>query len=226
MNLDILPVATAKENRVPEKKTAATGRVSHAAQKHRTRTALVASCRTLIASGADVSMPAVAQAAGVSEATAYRHFADLGSLVNEALRDLWPSPSEALAPVATSPDAVERIDFACEFLLRRVYSYQGSVRALIGATITKPAHAPTRPGFRFGLIDLALNPVIDTSAEAAARRLAQLKEDLAAVVSAEALFSLTDLCGLDLDRAIDSLRRTARTITEVAVDEIDEITQR
>ena len=226
MNLDILPVATAKENRVPEKKTAATGRVSHAAQKHRTRTALVASCRTLIASGADVSMPAVAQAAGVSEATAYRHFADLGSLVNEALRDLWPSPSEALAPVATSPDAVERIDFACEFLLRRVHSYQGSVRALIGATITKPAHVPARPGFRFGLIDLALDPVIDTSTEAAARRLAQLKEDLAAVVSAEALFSLTDLCGLDLDRAIDSLRRTARTITEVAVGEIGEIAHR
>ena len=177
-----------------EKKTAATGRVSHAAQKHRTRTALVTSCRTLIASGADISMPAVAQAAGVSEATAYRHFADLVSLVNEALRDLWPSPSEALAPVATSPDAVERIDFACEFLLRRVYSYQGSVRAVIGATITKPALVPTRPGFRFGLIDLALDPVIDTSTEAAALRLAQLKEDLAAVVSAEALFSLIDLC--------------------------------
>ena len=68
--------------------------------------------------------------------------------------------------------------------------------------------------------------MIDTSTEAAALRLAQLKEDLAAVVSAEALFSLTDLCGLDLDRAIDSLRRTARTITQVAVDEIDEITQR
>ena len=226
MNLDTLLVATAKENRVSEKKTAATGRVSHAAQKHRTRTALVTSCRTLIASGADISMPAVAQAAGVSEATAYRHFADLVSLVNEALRDLWPSPSEALAPVATSPDAVERIDFACAFLLHRVYGYQGSVRAVIGATITKPALVPTRPGFRFGLIDLALDPVIDTSAEAAARRLAQLKEDLAAVVSAEALFSLIDLCGLDVERAIDSLRRTARTITEVAVDEIDGISQR
>ena len=49
---------------------------------------------------------------------------------------------------------------------------------------------------------------------------------LAAVVSAEALFSLIDLCGLDVDRAVDSLRRTARTITEVAVDEIDGISQR
>ncbi len=222
MNLGTLLVAAVKENRMSEKKTAATGRVSHAAQKHRTRTALVTSCRTLIASGADISMPAVAQAAGVSEATAYRHFADLVSLVNEALQELWPSPCDALAPVATSPDAVERIDFACEFLLRRVYSYQGSVRAVIGATITRPALVPTRPGFRFGLIELALDPVIDTPTEAAVLRLAQLKEDLAAVVSAEALFSLTDLCGLDADRAIDSLRRTARTITEVAVSEIGE----
>ena len=68
--------------------------------------------------------------------------------------------------------------------------------------------------------------MIDTPAEAAALRLAQLKEDLAAVVSAEALFSLIDLCGLDVDRAIASLRRTARTITEVAVDEIHGISQR
>ena len=39
-------------------------------------------------------------------------------------------------------------------------------------------------------------------------------------------WALGDKAGLDLDRAIDSLRRTARTITQVAVGEIDEITQR
>jgi AcrR family transcriptional regulator len=210
---------------VSGEKTAATGRVSHATQKQRTRTALLTSCRTLITSGADVSMPAVAQAAGVSEATAYRHFADLVSLVKEALAELWPSPGEALAPVATSPDPVERIDFACNFLLNRVFSYQGSVRAVIAATITKPALVSARPGFRFGLIDHALDPVIGTPTDAAALRLAQLKEDLTAVVSAEALFSLTDLSGLDVSRAIDSLRRTARTITSVAVDEIDGMQQ-
>jgi AcrR family transcriptional regulator len=205
---------------VLDKLSATTGRTSHATQKRQTRTALLTSCRALITSGDDVSMPAVATAASVSEATAYRHFPDLVSLVNEALRELWPSPEKAMAPIARSTAPLERIDFACEFLLRRVHSYQGSVRAVIAATITRPATVQNRPGFRFGLIDAALDPVVDATNDAAAQRLQQLKQDLAAIVSAEALFTLIDLCGLELEDAVASLRRTARTITDVAVREI------
>ncbi|HVV17973.1 MAG TPA: TetR/AcrR family transcriptional regulator [Pseudonocardiaceae bacterium] len=190
-------------------------RISRACQKQRTREAIVAACRELIASGADVTMPAVARSAGVAEATAYRHFPDLVSVVNEALAGLWPTPAEALAPVAEVTDPAARIAFATEFLCRKVLAYQGSVRAVIASTITRPESVPTRPGFRFGLIDEALDPVVP-----AGERLADLKRDLAAVVSAEALFSLTDLCRLDGDTAIASLVRTAATITRVAADEL------
>jgi hypothetical protein len=48
---------------------------------------------------------------------------------------------------------------------------------------------------------------------------AQLKRDLAVVMSAEALFTLTDLCGLSPDDAIASAVRTARTITAAALRE-------
>jgi len=48
------------------------------------------------------------------------------------------------------------------------------------------------------------------------RGLAQLKRDLAVVVSAEALFILTDLCGLSPDDAIASAVHAARTLTEAA----------
>ena len=99
-------------------------------QKRRTRTAIVAACREIIRSGGAVTMPEVAAAALVSEATAYRYFPDLVSLVNEALVGLWPSPAEALEPVADSRDPVARVAYACEFLLRRVLAYQGAVRAL------------------------------------------------------------------------------------------------
>jgi AcrR family transcriptional regulator len=195
-------------------------RVTHAEQKFRTRTALVDACRQLIRSGGEVTMPAVSKAAGISEATAYRHFPDLVSLVNEALTGLWPTPAEALAPVAASPDPVARVGFACEFLLRGVHGYEGAVRAVIAATITRPASVPSRPGIRFALVDQALDPVITATDPRAAALLARLKRDLAAVVSAEAFFSLTDLCGLGVEDAIASLVRTARTITAVAVHDI------
>jgi AcrR family transcriptional regulator len=157
-------------------------------------------------------MPAVARAALVSEPTAYRYFPDLTSLLNAALVGMWPSPAEALEAIAASADPVERIAFASEFLLRRVLSYQGAVRAMISATITRPELAAHRPGIRFGLINQALDPIAGTL-PLRPEQLAQLKHDLAAVISAEALFSLTDLCRLTADDAVASLVRTATTIT-------------
>jgi AcrR family transcriptional regulator len=189
-----------------------TGRVN---QKLRTRMAIVEACREVIRSGGPVTMPAVARAALVSEPTAYRYFPDLTSLLNAALAGMWPSPAEALQPVAASADPVERVALAGEFFLRRVLAYQGAVRAMISATITRPELAAHRPGIRFGLIDQALDPIADTL-RLPPERLAQLKHDLSAIISAEALFSLTDLCRLAPDDAIGSLVRTATTITAAA----------
>jgi AcrR family transcriptional regulator len=179
-------------------------------QKTRTRRAIVDACRELVRTGADVTMPEVAKRALVSEATAYRYFPDLTTLLAETIDGLWPSPDEALAPVASCADPVERVRFACEFLLRGVLAYQGAVRAMISGTITRPGLAPVRPGIRFGLIDRALAPFGD------GRDLAQLKRGLAVVVSAEALFTLTDLCGLSPEEAIASAARTAATLTAAA----------
>ncbi|MGW7523317.1 TetR/AcrR family transcriptional regulator [Streptomyces sp. NPDC054783] len=185
-------------------------------QKRRTRTAIVEAARELIGTGGEVTMPAIARAALVSEATAYRYFPDLPSLISEALAGAWPPPAEALAPVADSADPVERVAFACEFLLRGVLLRQGAVRAMIAATITRPEAATARPGIRFGLIDLALQPLEEKLGVTDPEALAQLKRDLAVVVSAEALFSLTDLCGLAPDDAIASAVHTATTLTEAA----------
>jgi AcrR family transcriptional regulator len=188
-----------------------TGRVN---QKKRTRMAIIGACRELIRSGATVTMPDVARLALVSEATAYRYFPDLVSLVDETFAAMWPSPAQALAPVADSGDPAERVAFACEFLLRGVLTSQTAVRAMIAATITRPEQAAIRPGIRFGLIDEALAPLNDTLEPA---RLTQLKQDLAAVVSAEAFFSLTDLARLTPEDAIASLVRTATAVTASAL---------
>jgi AcrR family transcriptional regulator len=189
------------------------GRVN---QKQRTRTAIVEATRELIGTSAEVTMPAVAKAALVSEATAYRYFPDLVSLLREAVDGTWPSPTEALAPVANCGDPVERIAFATEHLLRHVWRYQSAVRAMIAASIVRPGSATMRPGLRFGLIEHALAPL---AAEGKLRpeALGQLKVDLALVMSAEALFTLTDLCQLPPDSAIASAVRTARVVTAAAL---------
>jgi AcrR family transcriptional regulator len=189
-----------------------TGRVN---QKARTRMAIVAAARALTETGAEVNMPAIAIRALVSEATAYRYFPDLVSLLSEAMDGVWPAPETALAPVAASTDPVERIGYATEFLLRGVLRYQGTVRAMIAGTITRPQTAGMRPGQRFALMDYALTPL---AGRLDAGALERLKQDLAMVMSAEALFTLTDLCGLSGDDAVAAAVRTARTITAAAVE--------
>ena len=70
---------------------------------------------------------------------------------------------------------------------------------------------------RFGLIDHALAPLAESLGAADPAAFAQLKNDLAVVVSAEALFCLTDLCGLEPDAAVASIVHTATTLTRAAV---------
>jgi AcrR family transcriptional regulator len=185
-------------------------------QKTRTRQAIVEACVELMRQRQPVSMPEVAKAAMVSEATAYRYFPDLASLLAKALAEDWPAPAEALAPVEGSNDPIERVAFATRFLLQGVAERQAVVRSMISATIAHPELSKARPGIRFGLIESALAPFVDTHDRALPDPLAQLRLDLAVVVSAEALFSLTDLCGLSVEDAIDSAENTARTLTAAA----------
>ena len=191
------------------------GRVN---QKARTRAAIVDACADLVRSGAEVTMPEVARRARVSEATAYRYFPDLISLLREALEGAWPDPAEALAPVAESGYPAVRVAFACEYLLRGVHAYQGAVRAMISHTIVAPAQARARPGIRFGLLDYALAPFAGPAGPAflPPAAMTRLKQQLAIVVSAEALFGLTDLCGLSVDDAIAVAVPAAETLTRAA----------
>ena len=193
------------------------GRVNQGAgrvnQKARTRAAIVRAVQDLARDGAEITMPSVARAALVSEATAYRYFPDLVSLLLESDLGVWPDPAEALAPVAGSDDPVERVGYAAEVLFTGILARQSAVRAMIAASITRPDVAAHRPGHRFAFIDHALAPLAGTDPEV----LAQLKRDLAIVMSAEALFVLTDLCGLSPQDAVASAVRTARTLTAAAL---------
>jgi AcrR family transcriptional regulator len=190
-------------------------------QKARTERAIVDACVELIRQRQPVTMPEVAMAAMVSEATAYRYFPDLASLLAKALAEDWPTPTEALAPVEASNDPVERVAFATRFLLHGVAERQAVVRSMIAATIAQPdLSGRARPGIRFGLIEGALAPFFDALQSANPDLPDQLRLDLAVVISADALFCLTDLCGLSIDDAIASAEKTARTLTAAAFRQV------
>lgn len=190
---------------------------ARARQKERTRTALVAAARQLILDGDRITMTGAAAAVGVSEATVYRHFPDLPSLLREAFTGLWPDIPQELERPGVSADVPERVAQATEFLLRNVVRMQGAVRAMIASTITREEVTFPRPGRQFALIDLAVAPLERPPAAMEPGRLTQLKFDLAVIMSAEALFTLTDLAGLAPQEAIASIVRTARTVTEAAL---------
>ncbi|WP_232247418.1 TetR/AcrR family transcriptional regulator [Kitasatospora azatica] len=201
------------QDMAPKAPRSANGRAN---QKLRTRAAIVSAAVELMRTGGEVTMPEVAKSALVSEATAYRYFPDLASLLQESMVGEWPTPEEALRAVADSTDPVERVAAATEHLLRQVLAYQGATRAMIAATITRPGAGTTRPALRIGLIDHALAPLADSPGTDPAT-LAQLKRDLAVVMSAETLFTLTDLLHLDPEDAITSAVHTATTLTRAAV---------
>jgi AcrR family transcriptional regulator len=186
-------------------------------QKERTRAALVTAARQLIFDGDRITMMAAATAVGVSEATAYRHFPELPSLLREAFTGLWPDPPDGVAHVGDYADVPERVAQATDFLLRNVVRMQGAVRAMIASTITREEVTFPRPGKQFALIDLAVAPLEREPGAMEPGRLTQLKRDLAVIMSAEALFTLTDLAGLAPQDAIASIVRTARTVTEAAM---------
>jgi AcrR family transcriptional regulator len=189
-------------------------------QKLRTRTAIVRAAAELSRTGRGVTMREVARAAMVCEATAYRYFPDLAGLLQEAIAGQLPTADEALASVADCQDPVERVAVAAESLLRHVLARQGVVRAMIAATVLRPGRAAVRPGLRLGLIEHALSPWEQSLGEADPAVLAQLKRDLVVVVSAEALFGLIDLHGLEPEAAVASIVRTARTLALAAVRDL------
>lgn len=190
---------------MPRKVGGSTGRVN---QKARTRSAIVEAARSLIRDGGEVRMRGVAEAARVSEATAYRYFPDLPSLLREAVGRMWPDPACALGAVAESSDAVERVEHATEVILRAVLDHEGAVRAMTSAAVVSPTSGALE------LIDYALMPLKEKLASTAPELLADLRRELAITLSSEALFIRTDLFGLSPDEAVNSAMRTARVLTE------------
>lgn len=165
----------------------------------RTRRLMLDTATRMMQAGESPSVTSVAEAAGVSRATAYRCFASQAALV-EAVVD------EALGPILSwtseSVDAAERVSDLLERSLPRIIEFEATFKAALKLTLeqwaqqqsgTAPSEAPFRRGHRVQLLQQAIAPLRNVLPRAQFVRLARA---LSLVYGLEVLIVLKDLWGL------------------------------
>src|SRR5438128_3472783 len=162
------------------------GRVN---QKTRTRQALVAATRRLLAQGILPTMEGAAAAASISRTTAYRYFPNLRALLVAAYPHfeqpslLGPEPPE---------DPAARLEIVAEDQTRRILEYEPEMRAVLRLSLegVRPPELPMHRGMRIGWIEDALSPLRKQMPKEELRRLVY---GIGATLGIEAFAWLTDI---------------------------------
>jgi AcrR family transcriptional regulator len=183
------------------------------AQKRRTRDALAAAAREIVAGGETPTVEAAAAAAGISRATAYRYFPNRHALLVAAHPEAGAAsllPEHAPDDVATRLDLV--IDAFTRSLLENEAQQRTMLRLSLEATPAERAQLPLRQGRGIAWIEEALAPLRTEMSDAVVRRLAIVRS----VAGVEALVWLTDVGGLSREDAVALMRWSARGLLHAA----------
>jgi AcrR family transcriptional regulator len=183
-------------------------------QKGRTRAALVASTRELIASGgAAPSVAAAAAAAGISRTTAYRYFPTQEALLVAAHPEI---EAASMLDETTSGDAPARVESVVRRFLKIIVDTESQQRTMLRLSLTEGVDRdglPLRQGRAIGWISEALLPLTDRLGADGVRRLAIA---IRAVSGIESLVWLTDVAGLDTRQAVEQMVWSARALVSQA----------
>jgi AcrR family transcriptional regulator len=189
--------------------------IGRTGQKQRTRGALIAAARNLVAQGMTPTVEEAAVAASVSRTTAYRYFPNQRALLVAAHPEI--ETTSLLLPEA-SDDPAARLDAVIEAFTRLVADTEPQQRTMLRLSLEANAaeHAPglLRQGRAIGWIKEALSPLRAWMPESELRRL------ILAIRSAtgiEARVWLTDVAGLSSEEAIELMRWSARAMYRTAV---------
>jgi AcrR family transcriptional regulator len=189
----------------------ATGRRN---QKARTREALVAAARALLAAGTTPTVEEAAAAASVSRTTAYRYFPNQRALVVAAHPEI---DRTSLLPDDAPDDVVQRLEPVMTEALRIVRDWEPQLRAALRLSLdpdADPAGPVLRQGRVIGWLAEALAP-LERSHPHVDRRV--LAVGIRSATGIEAFVWLVDVAGLSRDEAVALLRRTARALLHAAL---------
>jgi AcrR family transcriptional regulator len=198
-------------------------------QKTRTRTALLQAAVELVREGTPPSIPAAAERALVSVATAYRYFSSAEDLWWEASTSTYEQTVEQSArqveAAGTDPQArLEALIRSTGFLmLDDQLPYRRIAKNALDQWFRQQAapdeeRVPVRQGRRKDQIRQAIAPLADQLPDTAMDRLAHA---LGLLVGAEPMISLIDAIGLDVPEAKQTLLDAARWMLTGALAELN-----
>ena len=189
----------------------ATGRTQ---QKSRTRQALVAATRELLAEGQTPRVEDAALRAAISRTTAYRYFPNQRSLLLAANPDISP---DTLLPADAPTDPVARLDAFMAAFTRYNYDWEPQLRTSLRLTLEPggPERPALRQGRAIGWIEDALRPVGERHPEVDLRQLAVA---IRSATGIESLIWLLDIAGYSRKRAAETVRATAQALLAAAVN--------
>lgn len=194
---------------------AASGRTR---QKQRTRLALIAAARELIAQGSrSPSVADAAQAAGISRTTAYRYFPTQTDLLLAAHPEV---AAASMLPTDVSDDPEERLEAAVRAFLAMVRETEPQQRTMLRLSLDPRPEAlnlPLRQGRAIDWFSEALEPLAGQLGADGVRRLAVA---VRAVAGIESLVWLTDLAGMSGDEAVEQMVWTAVAVLRRTVGAI------
>jgi AcrR family transcriptional regulator len=184
-------------------------------QKARTRNALIAGARQLLAEGVTPTVERTADRAAISRTTAFRYFPNQRSLLVATHPEITERSLLGAAPPA---DPMARLEIVAEAFTRQILDYEPEARAQLRLSLEpgprQPDELPLRQGRGIGWIEEALSPMRKVMPE---RELHRLVLAIRATLGIEALVWLTDVAGVSRGEAVDIMRSSARTLMRSAI---------
>lgn len=185
------------------------------AQKQRTREALIAAARELVAAGAAPSVDAAAAAAGIARATAYRYFPTQLALLAAAHPE---TATRSLLPEgAPADDVAQRLDLVVTAFTRLIADTDVQQRTMLRLSLEAAqaeSELPLRQGRAIHWIAEALEPLRGQLSDAQLKRLVLA---IRSAIGIEARVWLIDVAGLSSDDARDTMRWSAQAMLRTAM---------
>ena len=184
-------------------------------QKVRTRLALLAATRELLAEGVTPTVEQAADRAAISRTTAYRYFPNQRALLAATYPEIEESSLLGAAPPA---DPGARLEAATERFTQLVLEHEPELRTQLRLSLEpippERNALPLRQGRAIGWIRDALAPLRE---DMPAPELDRLVLAIRATLGIEALVWLTDVAGLSREQAVEIMRSSARTLLRSAI---------